>query len=270
MKYEVYVQVPQDRETPIQNGKDRFTYRYTYARAMESKLAHEKGQDYLTFRHDEQSFCFVLCDGVSLSFFGDLAARILGDSLLDWLSSSFLNKQQDNDLLQQRLSSYLQDLTAKATTHIRSFAIPSHIPEIVSEVLEDKRNFGSETTYICGRVDLPSKTFPEGRLLLSWMGDSRLRVWDHEVEKTDLIRFYPKTEQRWSTVRGPVEGRPNVVSMSLQNLTHLQIYTDGISELDSLEYVPDDQELETYIQLANSKATSDDLALLDLSWTKRK
>src|ERR1041385_7373312 len=80
------LQVAQDRETPVRAERyAAFSWRYAYARSADTRKVGDPGQDYLTFRYEEGVFAFALCDGVSQSFFGDLAARILGDALLTWL-----------------------------------------------------------------------------------------------------------------------------------------------------------------------------------------
>src|SRR5688500_8353015 len=78
--------VAQGRETAVQVVRGRtFSYRYAYARSADSRAANDPGQDYLTFQEEGNSFAFVLCDGVSQSFYGEIAARVLGDGLVAWL-----------------------------------------------------------------------------------------------------------------------------------------------------------------------------------------
>src|SRR5436305_1150770 len=80
------LQVAQDRETPVRVERyAAFSWRYAYARAAETRKFGALGEDYLTFRYADSVFVFALCDGVSQSFFGGLAARFLGDGLVNWL-----------------------------------------------------------------------------------------------------------------------------------------------------------------------------------------
>jgi hypothetical protein len=169
--------------------------------------------------------------------------------------------------LQKELDGYLRSLTGPASDAVLAHPLPPGVGGLFREVLEEKRNRGSETTFVCGRVDLPGGTFRQGRLVLAWMGDSRLRLWSGSKEKTSVLGGDFRTSERWSTLRGPVGGDPHVVCGALQGIDRLLAYTDGIGELDGCASVPDDRELQSLIEAASSKASSDDMALLDLAWS---
>ncbi|GAA4722632.1 hypothetical protein [Brevibacillus fulvus] len=264
----VYVKVRQDEETPLQRLKGPFYGRFAYARAAETKALGDKGQDYLTFAQTADSFIFAICDGVSLSFYGDLAARFLGDTLLDWLSSPVLERIVDQQKLRKNLYEHLQKLTVPASHFIRSYNLPPTVTGLLRDVLEEKRERGSESTFICGRVDLPSKKFAEGRIILAWHGDSRLRIWEGERERTAMLGSTFLTSQRWSTHRGPIGGMPSLFVAGLQPaaISRLLVYTDGLAQLDDRTGPPDDRELQRLIDAAGQQTYSDDIALLELSW----
>ena len=77
------IYAPQDRELPVSDGGGGgFAWRYAYARAADLIAMDEGGQDYLALRWADGVVAFSLCDGVSLSFYGDLAARRLGHELV--------------------------------------------------------------------------------------------------------------------------------------------------------------------------------------------
>ncbi|MCC6905159.1 MAG: hypothetical protein IT326_04890, partial [Anaerolineae bacterium] len=78
--------IPQNIETPASFVPVPNAYvRYAYSRSSDSMASQIEGQDYLCFQHNDQKLDFVVCDGVGSSFCGNLAARILGDNLLEWL-----------------------------------------------------------------------------------------------------------------------------------------------------------------------------------------
>ncbi|MDQ0243745.1 serine/threonine protein phosphatase PrpC [Bacillus fengqiuensis] len=246
-----------------------FTYRYAYARSADSRSEDEAGQDYLMFRCAEDSFVFAVCDGVGLSFNGDMAAKFLGKKLCEWLESERIDAGLDQCDLQHELTQFLNSLIPEASLMINRFEIDSQIQGFHREVLEEKREHGSETTYICGRIDISHDPSRENRLLLAWQGDSRLRMWGEEGEQTHLLGNRFLTKQRWSTSKGPVGGEPNVFVTRLSNdgvLNKLLIYTDGLSELDRLSYSPTSEKLHDHIQLANEKPGSDDLSLMEIGW----
>src|SRR5579885_2646318 len=147
------VQVPQDRETPARLERaDWIAWRYAYARAAETAGAGELGQDYLAFAVDETAFVFALCDGVSQSFYGDLAARLLGDALCDWLAAAG-SIAHDRAAVAHELTAHLEELTGEATRSLANQPLPETVPRRVRDVLVQKRGLGSESTFVCGRIE---------------------------------------------------------------------------------------------------------------------
>lgn len=256
-------------ETPPQKRLGRgYSYRYAYARSADSRAADETGQDYLTLSEGATWFAFALCDGVSQSFFGDVAARILGDSLLRWLEG--VPAAADEARLGELLDDYLGRLTEGATRWVQEYPLPEGISPMLREVLEQKRGLGSEATFVCGRIDLPGSTLPQGRLLLAWMGDSRLRFWGPGAERSAELGGDFHTEQRWSTARGPVNGRPHVWAGPLTGgdgepgVARLLAYSDGLSLLDDEQEPLTDIALQDLIAAAGESPTSDDVSVLEV------
>lgn len=74
----------QEKETVLQEKETKhFTYRYSYVRAKETQDLNESGEDFLVFLDNGTSFIFALCDGVGLSFHGEIAAKFLGMKLVN-------------------------------------------------------------------------------------------------------------------------------------------------------------------------------------------
>src|SRR5204863_8715190 len=108
------LQVAQDRETPVRVERyAAFSWRYAYARSSDTRRVSDPGQDYLTFCYDDSAFAFALCDGVSQSFFGDLAARFLGDALINWLWED-LPKATDEQHVRATFNHNLNALAAQS------------------------------------------------------------------------------------------------------------------------------------------------------------
>lgn len=263
------LQVAQDRETPVQLGNTgAFAWRYAYSRSADTRAASDPGQDYLTFRYEGGTFAFVLCDGVSQSFFGDLAARFLGDALLSWAWSDPSMKPGEQGI-RESLNALLLDLVAKSADMVREHAIPKNVPWILRDVLEQKRALGSQTTFICGRLDQPREDIPDGRLVLAWLGDSRVRLWGPAGERTAELGENFHTEERWSTHKGPVGSVPHVFIAPLRTGGKLQVarimlYSDGLATLDPYDLPPGDLEINRLIQQAGESPTSDDISFLDI------
>jgi hypothetical protein len=137
------------------------------------------------------------------------------------------------------------------------------------DVLEQKRALGSQTTFICGRIDQPRTGVPDGRLLLTWLGDSRVRLWGPSGERTRELGDRFRTEERWSTLKGPVGSEPHVFVAPIKQggklqVARLMLYSDGLSTLDPYSLPPDNREIEKLIVQAGESSTSDDISFLDI------
>lgn len=265
------VQLPQAVETPIQASiRSGWAYHYGYSRSAESREAGDPGQDYLTFEERAECLLFALCDGVSQSYYGDLAAKFVGDRLLDWLAVEGEADAEISGLDRQaHLDQYMRRMTATAGEIVRKHVIPPGIQGMLRDVLLEKRERGSATMYCGGRIDLPRESLPEGRLLLVWQGDIRCRVWSGDVEETSErlgSRFH--TTQQWNSVTGPVGGMPHVYeSRLLQGGAggELLLYTDGLGILDSYPRVSAHQLSECSDNEA-MRPSSDDISYLQVNW----
>lgn len=263
---DILVRLEQRSEGPLHVNRGKvFSYRYAYARSADSQRDDEPGQDYLVFRDLEYRFVFAVCDGVSQSFFGDLAARFLGDALTNWLTQD-IPAGMDVAAIQVAINAHLSDLTEPATQRIEDHPIPSE-PALLHEVLLDKKSRGSETMFACGCIDAPSSEFPAGRVVLTWMGDMRLYLW-RASGRVDLGGSH-ETGHRWSTKRGPVGGPINVYVAPLVSnrdpITRLVVYSDGLSELDSqLDRDISNQVLQQIIWDTKSQPDSDDITYFEL------
>lgn len=263
----------QQTDTPLQIGQFReFSWRYLYARSADSRAGDDSGQDYLTWAYDDKTWVFCLCDGVSQSFFGDLAARLLGDTLLEWLWSD-LHLTLPSNQVQTNLTTLLQELVGPGTEHVHQYPIPPNLPDLLLQAMHQKQQHGSETTYVAGRLDLPRPDCPQGRLVLSWMGDSRLRLWDRGGEFTASLGETIQTRQRWSTRQGPVGGLPNLFDGPLvdkegqPHFRYLLAYSDGLAIIDPTSSYLTTNRLLEMVKQANDDPTSDDISYLEL-WVK--
>lgn len=250
--------VPQRLETPVTTFRyGPFRYQFHYARSGECQAADDLGQDYLTVRQNGESLAFAMCDGVSQSFFGEVAARFLGDALLDWLWWQ-LPKVAHSDQAGAALVDYLEGLAELGTRAVMNHPLPAGVPGFLVDVLEEKRLHGSESTFACGRIDLAGR-----RTFVAWMGDTRLRLWGESGEMTAPFKDAFVTSRRWSTRRGLIGGTPSLICPDAP-LTRVMCYTDGLSMLDSLQEIPSGPELQRLSNLAGEQPDNDDRTLLDI------
>ena len=264
---EIKLALPQETETAISTiANKKISFRYGYARAHESMLLGDKGQDYLTLFTQGDKFVFALCDGVSQSFYGDIAAKYLGATLLDWFNL-YMPEGNNPEPIRLALNTRLAEATVTGSELFNKCQLPADLPEMFRSVLEEKRSLGSETTFIAGRVDLPGTDFPEGRVVFAWLGDSRLRLWNVESEITQQLPGEFKTMERWSSKRGCIGNMANVYVSNIYEMSGIRrilAYTDGLSSIDAHTEVLSNQELQALIAQAGELPTSDDIAIIDI------
>jgi len=263
------ISLPQAHETALPPfSGEPFCCRYFYLRSHDTRACDDPGQDYLTFAHDDERFAFCLCDGVSQSFYGDLAARLLGDRLLEWLWG-MPGAEGGGESLAADLTALLDDLRGPATAEVLKHPLPEGIPPMLKDVLEEKRSLGSETMFISGLVDLPSTEMPDGRVFFAWMGDSRVRAWLHERE-TGVELFYGfEMKQRWSTARGLVNGPVRTFNGALREgggllFDRFTAYSDGFSLFDESEGHLSEAQIVELMSTASTLPTNDDISYLEV------
>lgn len=238
-----------------------FRCRYALSRAVDSRQSAEPSQDFLALAYDENRLIFVLCDGVSQSFYGDLGARLLGNALIGWLVEETVTLANP-EVLSGQLFAFLQGLTTSATEQVQEYPLPDGLPPLVGDVLEEKRMLGTESMFICGRLDAPSLKLPRGQLLLAAMGDSRVRLWDRQCERT--VGWSPDPALRWSSVRGPVGEAPGVYFGPLTDWKRVTAYSDGLAVYDNESEAPSDEALTALISATEEAPVSDDVTFLEI------
>ncbi|PQP89513.1 hypothetical protein [Paenibacillus sp. AR247] len=177
----------QAQEQPLASHSGRVLCRYAYGRAMETLLQGENGQDFVGVQTYGDVCNFVLCDGVSMSYQGDFAARFLGNTLLDWLDHT-------RDWSSAGFTEFMTSITESASAQLRRLAPPGGVPSLLREVLEDKQRMGSQSMYICGRIELPISRKKQGRLWTDGLADLDPI---HQVLPDELIQILldaPHTE----------------------------------------------------------------------------
>lgn len=259
----------QKTEIPITSVyQERFTFRYGYARAGETQQADDIGQDYLAFHTEEKSFQFVLCDGVSLSFCGNIAARFLATKLLVWLRSVSVEEARDEHAMAAALDAHLTQWVDEATEMVNAYRLPRALSPLLRDVLEEKRINGSEAMFVCGRVDIIDDWSKQANVFLACSGDLRVRLWEGTQEIFCLPYDKGDQYQRWSTKKGLLSGSIKTASSigMGQPFNRMLVYSDGFAEIDSLRSIPRTERLQNLMTESFSSPTSDDISFLDIAW----
>ncbi|CAH1211299.1 hypothetical protein PAECIP111890_03689 [Paenibacillus sp. JJ-223] len=250
----------QTGEQPLTRYEGAFKCRYGYGRAAETVNQGDSGQDFAAVNMDGDVVHFVLCDGVGMSYLGDFAARFLGNALLEWLVSTPVPSAEGVERL-------LRELTVPASDQLSKLKPLDNSPLLLREVLMEKLRRGSQAMYVCGRVEL-AKGNGNSRMWLAWQGDLRIRMWRNGKEHSAPFQQMRRSSERWSTLEGPVGGKPHVYDAKLSGKEsfRLQMYTDGLNDLDAIHtYIPDEH-IQVLLDAAHTGGLEDDAALIELEW----
>lgn len=248
------IELRQDTETPLTTLSTPFgTALYLYARSADSVEAHTIGQDYLAFRYGEHDLAFAVCDGVGQSFMGDLAARLVGNGLVDWLWE--MERPKDGEAFARAVTAALNALTAHSAEAVRAFRLPEGLPPILVQALEMQRQYGSESMFVAGRLALGDSA---PWVALCWLGDSPVAAIDIDGQLMDLG---PRghTSERWNALTG-VKGAVHTWVGSAERVARVAGYTDGLG----VEHVPTDADLARLMERWAAQPPADDASLFDV------
>lgn len=245
------------RRQPISRVDARpATLRFLLDRSSDSASRDEPTQDCLVVEHAPSHLCFAVTDGVGSSFLGQLAARYLAQHLVSWLFA--LPAVPDERRLVAELTHLLEELSDEADELVETYPVPEQLPDVVRDVLEQQRSYGSETMFVCGRVDWSGRS--PARVGLAWLGDARLRV----IFGAGVLRdFTGRTSDRWSTSRGP-RGSVRTWVGEDADVRRIIACTDGlVPELDAAVELGD-AALDARLLTLAGRPASDDMALVDI------
>ena len=248
------VNLPQETETPLTAFETPFgTALCLYYRSIDSIQASTIGQDYLVYRYGASDLAFAVCDGVGQSFMGDLAARLLGDFLIDWLWT--LRRPKNAEAFAQAVTESLKGYTAVSAPKVAAYELPAHLPPILVQALDNQRRYGSESMFVAGRLALGGS---DPWVALCWLGDSPVAAIDIDGKLVDLG---PKghTSERWNATTG-VKGEVHTWVSSAKNVARVAGYTDGLG----LAHAPTDAELARLMEEWRSSPPADDASLFDV------
>jgi Protein phosphatase 2C len=251
---EGHISLPQDKETPLTPLETAFgTALALYNRSIDSIQGHTIGQDYVTFRYGPTGLTFAVCDGVGQSFMGDLAARLLGDALINWLWSAA--RPASAETFSQEIAAALDRLSERTGQVVADYELPAGLPPMLVQALENQRTYGSESMFVAGRLALGPDDPWVG---LCWLGDSPVAAVDIDGILVDLG---PKgaTSERWNAATG-LKGEIHTWLGGAHNVARVVGYTDGLG----LNHAPTDAELARLMEEWGARPPADDASLFDV------
>ncbi len=257
------LQTDQQRKTPISNGPKTapFFFRFGQDRSRDSQKSDQPGQDCISVRWTATRLAATLCDGVSQSFFGELAAAELSNKLSQFLLA--LPNESDPNLLHDTIRDYLDTLSSTFSQTVEGYSLEHVEPAFLRTVLEKKRYLGSEAVF--SAVLLDKRT---DRVLFVWAGDCRLRLWlrGEEVTRELLSTETFITQERWSSSKGVI-GNLHLALYPFSSFDTIISYSDGLALIDEKPNIFQENNvaIEHYISQTKSLASSDDVSFLQIS-----
>ncbi len=228
-----------------------------YDRSRDSRKAAAAGQDFIAFTAVEGRIAFCVCDGVSQSFYGDLAARYLGENLAVWLID--LTPPADSAAFSATLEAALAAWLPEAAEIVAHHPISANVLPMVRDALEKKRAIGSETMFVAGLIDLQG-----GHLYACWMGDMRLLLWDSTNQPIEVPGAAWETRERWSMLHGPRNGSPHVAIIPLGGIARITAHSDGVGPMGFVLREISPEALNHMARELADMPASDDISVLDI------
>ena len=236
------------------------------------------------------TLCFCVCDGVGSSFKGDFAAAYLATQLVNWLAALSPRRaprrpagattiawreEPPNAALRASLTHALMAWAAEGQRQALAMPLTAD-SAIVREALDDlRRDYGSETVFLAGRVDHFAQDGQESdaqdewnaQALLCWMGNVSAQVFARPGEALPLPAM-DDDRRRWSTGRG-VQGEVEAHIYSLATLHRILAHTDGANPLSAQLAYLDDETLQREAKRLLTLPANDDITILDMQWSAR-
>ena len=272
------VESEQSREVKLAElTRGPFVLRFLSYRKSEDAALNLRSEDYIVSELTPDKAIFGLCDGVGSSFYGNLGSQILGEILLSWLGKvappnnlSLEKPQVANswlNTLTAELTSELNNKVAFATSVIQKKEISSPDELVRLAEMTQRDDFGTQSNFACGVVWPRSASLPKGLVLLLWLGNARIRLFNQNRDLTSVLGWGKNPDQLkevWSSKDG-VLGKVYSYITDLSTVSHIIAYSDGLENAEGhIRPNLDGTQLEALVQQSQS-IKDDDATFLELS-----
>ena len=161
-----------------------------YRRSVDFDEGDKRGQDYAIACGGDGYIVGVVADGVSQSFYGDLAAKKVSEWLVDHLWN-----MRGHPPGRTQLEESLKTLEEEFAADVEAFKVPEHLPLMLKDNLESVRQkSGSQAVFTAFVMDLLNT-----RLSLYQVGDVIAII--HYLDKPSEAAQPSSNKGRWSSAR---------------------------------------------------------------------
>jgi hypothetical protein len=257
-----------------------FACRYASYRKYEDAKLNLRSEDYIISSLDPDRAIFSLCDGVGSSFFGDIGSQILGEVLLSWFSNlNDVNREVKSPLsnLANQLAEKLREeldanINLATSILVSNDLIKASDPLLKIAQQSQLEQYGSQSNFVAGIIWPQSPKHPNGLVLLFWLGNARIRIFNGDKELTTLIGWGKNPDQHkevWSSKEGVI-GKIYSYSTDLTKITSIVAYSDGLEEVEEKIHPGiGAAQLETLVKEAQSRK-DDDVSFLEIQFLPPK
>ena len=252
-----------------------YVFNYVFIPNTANQSGNSRGEDALFFTEYQKEIIAIVCDGVSQSCFGDIAAKNVTDALYQEWAKLMLQKSFSHDSIEAQTYKFIKKalFTAGYATAIDVQAKLDNMPNsTIKELLIDaNNNSGSQSTFaFCF-------TFKQ-YLICAWMGNTRIMFHGNELEQqindtdprfsNDKIRFSSHTDILKKS--GGMRGEPVIEIIDLQNCSswRIVIHSDALEESKTLFYQQpvtyNANEKQSYDNICWDASEQDDTTLLEI------
>lgn len=275
------IESEQSREiqlTKFERGS--FIFRFASYRKSEDAQLNLRSEDYIVSDISAERALFCLSDGVGSSFYGDIGSQILGEIIIHWLQGLkktdvlSANKSFDRAWLNNLTEKLKQELNTRvnlATSFVEQKDIISG-KDVQTHLAEKSQRDeeGTQANFVGGILFPQSVDLPDGLVLLFWLGNARVRLFDPEKEITSLTGWGKDPNQLkevWSSKEGSI-GQIHSYSSELSKISAIIAYSDGLEYVEN-QIIPEmtDDYFSSLVNQAQS-IKDDDISFIEISTTK--
>ena len=247
-------QLPQNYELdPRAEIAGAYELIYAFSRSSARQKNDYPGADYLSFYYKDNRFIFVVCDGVSGAFAGYVAAKFIGDQLINWANQ--ISSLDNLTHLGDELTSLLKNWTIEGTELVNSVPLRPQGDDTDRDFMERRRKRGSQSMFLLGIFDM-------GQNFFSCFGLGDIRVSVNTTSKTTSELLKGSTQERWSTLEGNI-GNLWSRSFAHSEISSISVYTDGFEQFIDVPSSPFSRQ-----QLEKIQSPDDDVTVLSVRLNK--
>ncbi len=225
MLFQSQFQLSQNKELAPRNElAGAYELIYAFSRSAERQARDYPGADYLSFAYNGNQLFFCICDGVSGAFAGYVAAKFIGDQLIEW-SQDQKATFENVATLEKQLSDVLQVWTKDGTKLVNSTPLLLNGDATDRDFMERRRKKGSQTMFLFGILDTE-----RDQAFFAGLGDIRMFVIYNNKSEADFV--VGQTKSRWSTLDGQINSLWTN-SYKLSEINRFTVYTDGFEQFSN-------------------------------------